>query len=155
MPPRVRLNDIVDALEMQFDELTSILDLDTGQVVTLPDSMLGKAEECGDDEEPELLEWEEGDWEIARRVVSTGRFVRLPDKYDVHEWAIMEDFVRSVESSRIHEELSHAIHGKGAFRMFKDAIRRHGIESAWFEFRTAALRKIAAEWCEENQIEWE
>jgi hypothetical protein len=155
MPANVRLNDIVDALDMQLDELTSILDLDTGQVETLADGMLGEAEECGDDEEPDLLDWEEEDWEIAKRVVSTGRFVRLPDKYDVHEWAIMEDFARSVESTRIREELLHAIHGKGAFRMFKDAIRRHNVESAWFEFRAEALKQIAIEWCEENQIVWE
>jgi hypothetical protein len=30
--PAVRLQDIVDALEMQFDEIPSFLDLDTGQV---------------------------------------------------------------------------------------------------------------------------
>lgn len=155
MPATVRLNDVVDALDMQFDELISILDLDTGQVQTLPDGMLGEAEECEGDEEPDLLEWEEADWEIAKRVVSTGRYVLLPDKYDVHDWAIMEDFVRSVESTRIREELLRAIYGKGAFRVFKDAIRRHGIESAWFEFRTAALRQIAIDWCEENQIKWE
>jgi hypothetical protein len=155
MPATVRLNDIIDALDMQFDELTSILDLDTGQVETLPDGMLGQAEECDDDEEPDLLDWEEEDWEIAKRVVSTGRYLRLPDRFEVHEWAIMEDFVRSVESTRIREDLLRAIHGKGAFRMFKDATQRHSVESAWFEFRAEALKQIAIDWCEENQIAWE
>jgi hypothetical protein len=35
MPPTVLLKDIVDALEMQFDEYSSYLDLDTGKVETV------------------------------------------------------------------------------------------------------------------------
>ncbi len=49
----------------------------------------------------------------------------------------------------------HAIHGAGAFRSFKDTLRRHRIESDWFAFRTEALRQIAIDWCEKNQIVWE
>jgi hypothetical protein len=49
----------------------------------------------------------------------------------------------------------HALDGAGAFRKFKDTLKRHRIESAWFGFRTEALREIALSWCEENQIVWE
>jgi hypothetical protein len=45
--------------------------------------------------------------------------------------------------------------GAGAFRNFKDTLRRHGIESAWFAFRAEALREIALNWCEDNHIVWE
>jgi hypothetical protein len=47
----------------------------------------------------------------------------------------------------------YAIHGAGAFRSFKTALRRHRLESAWFEFRAAAIRQIALDWCEENDME--
>ena len=67
----------------------------------------------------------------------------------------MQEFSRSVESEEIGAELSRAIHGAGAFRNFKDAVPRLGIESAWFAFRTDALRRIAVDWCEENQIVWQ
>jgi len=67
----------------------------------------------------------------------------------------MQDFSRSLESDRIREELLHAIHGAGAFRNFKDALRRHRIEPGWFAFRGEALRQIALNWCEENHIVWE
>jgi|SRR5579864_4540828 len=154
MPATVRLEDIVDALEMQFDEPSSFVDLDTGQVETVSHDLLREAEESGDDEEPDLPEWQKQEWEIAKRIVSTDRFQGLPTKFDVHEWGIMEDFARSVESDRIREELLRAIHGAGAFRYFKDTLRRHNIESAWFAFRTEALRQIAIDWCEENQIVW-
>jgi len=155
MPAAARLNDIVDALEMQFDELSSFLDRDAGQVETVSQDLLREAEEPDDGEEPDLPAWQEQEWEIAKRIVFTDRFVKLPSKFDVHEWAIMQDFSLSVESGRIREDLLHAIHGAGAFRMFKGAVRRHRIESAWFAFRTEALRQIAIDWCEENQIAWE
>jgi hypothetical protein len=154
MPTTVALEGIVDALEMQLDEHSSFLDLDTGQVETVSHDLLRQAEKSGDDEKPDLPEWQEPEWEAAKRIVSTDRFVSLPTKFDVHEWEIMEDFSSSVKSARIREELLNAIHGSGAFRHFKDTLRRRGIESDWFAFRTEALRKIAREWCEENQIAW-
>lgn len=67
----------------------------------------------------------------------------------------MQEFSRSMESEEIGDELSRAIHGAGAFRNFKDIVRRHGVESAWFAFRANALRRIAIDWCEENQIVWQ
>jgi hypothetical protein len=66
----------------------------------------------------------------------------------------MEDFSRSVESDRIREDLLYAIHGAGAFRSFKATLRRHRLESAWFEFRAEAMRQISLAWCEENGIVW-
>jgi Uncharacterised protein family (UPF0158) len=155
MSATVRLNDLVDALEMQFDESSSFLDRDTGQVETVSHVLLREAEESGDDEEPDLPIWQKHEWEIAKRIVSTDRFQKLPTRFEVHEWAIMQDFSRSLESERIREDLLHAIHGAGAFRYFKDTLRRHRIESAWFAFRSQALRQIALNWCEENHIVWE
>jgi hypothetical protein len=155
MSATVRLNDIVDALEMQSDESSSFLDCDTGQVATISHDLLREAEESGDGEEPDLPAWQKQEMEIVKRIVSTDHFQELPTKFDVHEWGIMQDFSRSVESDRVCEDLLHAIHGAGAFRNFKDTLRRHGIESAWFVFRTEALRQIARSWCEENHIVWE
>jgi len=150
----VLLKDIVDALEMQFDEHSSFLDLDTGKVETVSHDLLRDAEEGSDDEEPDLPEWQKPEWEIAKRIASTDRFVSLPTKFDVHEWAIMEEFSQSVEDDEIRDDLLFAIHGSGAFRHFKHELRRHEIEETWFKFRDEALREIAVDWCEENHIAW-
>jgi uncharacterized protein UPF0158 len=154
MPVTVRLNDIFEALEMLVDESAAYLDLDTGQVVTVSEDLLSEAEEPGD-EEPDLPDWQKDEWEIAKRIVSTDRFLELPTTFDLHEWGIMQEFSRSAEPDAVREDLLRAIHGAGAFRHFKDTIRRHGIESSWFAFRTQALRQIALHWCEENQVAWE
>jgi hypothetical protein len=153
MSATVRIDDIVDALQMQFDEYTSYLDLDTGSIHTVSLDLLRRAEES-EEEDPDLLDWQEDEWVIAKKIVTSDSFKELPSKFDVHEWAIMDEFSRSIESVHISKQLQNAIHGKGAFRMFKDAIRRCGVEKDWYKFRDDALKEIAIDWCEANGIEW-
>jgi hypothetical protein len=157
MPAKAQLKDIIDALEMQFDECSSFFDRDTGQVETVSGDLLNQAEDSSDGAEPDdLLEWQEQEWEVAKRIVSAeDRFERLPTKFDVHEWSIMEDYSLSLEPGRLRDDLLFAIHGRGAFRHFKDTLRRHGVEETWFAFHTEALKQIAIDWCEEHQIAWE
>ena len=100
MPATVLLKEIVDALEMQLDESSSFLDLDTGRIETFSDDLLREADESADDEEPDLPAWQKEEWEIAKRILSTDRFQKLPTKFDVHEWAIMHDFSRPVGPTR-------------------------------------------------------
>lgn len=68
MPATVRLNDIVDALEMQFDEYSSFLDRETGQVETISNALLREAEEAHENAEPYLPAWQKQEWEIAKRI---------------------------------------------------------------------------------------
>ena len=155
MPATVLLKDIVDALEILDDESLSFVDRDTGEVETVSRELLGLAEESeGDENKPELPAWQETEWEMAKRIAASDRFERLPTKFDVHEWGIMEEFSLSVESEKIRVDLLNAIRGAGAFRYFKDTIRRYGIEADWYAFRAGALRQVAIDWCEENEIAW-
>ena len=150
----VLLTDIVDALEMLNDEYPSFLDLDSGKVVTVSLELLSEAEEGEEDEEPDLPAWQDDEWEDAKRIASSDRFRRLPTQFEVHEWEIMQEFAQSVKSERIGEELLRAIHGSGAFRHFKNTLRREGVEAEWFAFRLGSLRQIATDWCEENGVKW-
>ena len=150
MAVTVLLTDIVDALEIQFDEMPEFLDLDSDQVITISLDLLRDAEESTEEEESE----DDEEFKLAKGIVVSGRYLRLPSKYEVHEWQIMRDFADSVQSSRIRADLDHALHGRGAFRHFKSELIRHRIEPSWFGFRAEALRKIAIEWLEDNQISW-
>jgi hypothetical protein len=146
MSKPVLIQDIVDALDMQFDEHPSYLDLTTGQVETVDRELIFEAEEPDDeDEDPDP---EDHEWQIAKRIAFMDGFLRLPTKFDVHEWGIMEDFAHEVKSPSIRNELLRAISGAGAFRYFKDTVKRHRIEKEWYAFRGEALREIAIEWCE-------
>jgi hypothetical protein len=106
---------------------------------TVSRDLLREAEEFpdddADDEELDLSDGEDQEWEIAKRIVLTDRFRKLPSKFEVNEWQIMEDFSLSVKSDRIREDLLDAIQGRGAFRYFKDTCggtewNQHGVHSA-------------------------
>lgn len=149
------LTKIVDALEMQFDDALSFFDRETGGVETVSADLLGEAEESDTDEMPDIPEWQEEEWGTVKRIVANENgFVRLPTKFDIHEWQIMSDFSNAVKSEEIRAELLDAIHGAGAFRNFKAAVRRRGMEDERYKFRADALRQIAIDWCEENDIAW-
>ena len=126
---KVKLRDIVEAMEMANESARSFLDLQTGEIETLFDDPL-------DDEEQE---------EISERLDEHG-FVRLPEQYDIHEYHIMEEFVEQLQNPMIQERLADAINGRGAFQRFKRGIRQYKAEQDWYDFRDAAFLEIAREW---------
>jgi hypothetical protein len=77
----------------------------------------------------------------------------LPSKFDIHEWSIMNEFVCSVRDVVVREDLLRAIHGRGAFRAFKDLAIRHGLETDWYRFKADAITEIVTRWLEANSIE--
>jgi len=156
MPANVLLKDIVEQLEIQFDERPSFVDLDTGEVHSVSQDLLHDAENAeSEDEELDIPDWQQDEWTLAKRIAfHFDKFKRLPSKYDVHEWDIMGRFADSVQDRRIANELADAIHGAGAFRMFKSTIRRLKIEQQWYDFHQGALEEIARGWCEDHAIPW-
>lgn len=81
MSATVLLKDIVDALEMQFDEASSFLDLETGRIETVSSDLLSKADESAG-KEPDLPDWQRQEWEVVKLIVSTDRFQQLPAASD-------------------------------------------------------------------------
>lgn len=134
---RVRLDVIVDAIEMANHEWNQYLDIETMEVVSLPEYPFAGEY---DEEDQELAELIEEGWNV--------RFFSLPSKYDIHEYDIMERFIWSLPEGKVQDALEKAIRGKGAFRRFRDSIMRYGIENKWYEYEENAYRKLAVEWCE-------
>ena len=134
---KVKLSDIIDAIEMadQFSE--NFLDRETGEIVWISDMAMSE------DEKEEACD----------RLDEHG-FYRLPTSYDIHEYGIMEEFVCSLPQP-MQNKLSQAISGRGAFRRFKNMICQLGIEEQWYEYQASAYRRKAIEWCKENQLVFE
>jgi len=153
---KVKLDDIITGMEFQTDEMSSYLNKETGEVSTVMEQEFRVVEE-DDDSLISLYGLEEDGIEKARDILMDDegiKYIALPSKFEVHEWEIMKQFCLSVDDKDISESLMNAIHGKGAFRFFKDSIRRYGMEDQWYKFRDAAIKRIAIEWCETNNIEY-
>lgn len=79
-------------------------------------------------------------------------FLRLPEKRDFREYDLMREFIDSLSYSEVKRDLAGAIHGKDAFRRFKDILRHYGVERQWYDYRDAAVKNFAASWCEKNDV---
>jgi Uncharacterised protein family (UPF0158) len=66
----------------------------------------------------------------------------------------MDEFAQTRDSERMREELLDAIHGAGAFRMFRSTIRRLCLENSWYKFRKEALAEIARNWLDEHKLSY-
>jgi hypothetical protein len=154
MGTRVKLSDIIEGMQFQSDESSSYLNIKTGEVILMTDYAMRAAE----DDEPleDVPDWERELVEIAREIINeTGEYISLPTKFDIDEYSIMENFCMSLDKQEIGDILCDLISGSGAFRRFKDAIYKYGVENEWYTYRDNAMKELAIEWCRENNIEFE
>ena len=137
----VPLKQIIDAMEMASDEWDQYLDIATMSIVSLPqfDDGIGMDHES-----------------LADRIEAglNTRYFRLPSKFDIHEYSIMEKFISDLPNGSTRDELAGCIHGKGAFRRFKCSIRYYVIERDWYNYLAKAYHSMAIEWREANGFEY-
>jgi len=149
----VKLSEIIDAIELQSDEMAAYLNRRTGEIITISDEEVRAAEE-GDPLE-DYPEWQRDNISIAGDFLKNeDDYLALPTKYDLNEYQIMEEFVLSLKDRRASELLYTSIKGKGAFRRFKDTLHRLQLAEEWYTYRDAALRQVAIDWCESNQVQF-
>lgn len=141
---------VVDEMDSQSDEIVGYLNKRTGELITLTTEELSLAEEEIDIND--CPEWQKELIEKAKEVLDSDEYLTLPNKYDIHEYRIMEEFCYSIPDQRQSEKLLDAIRGRGAFRRFKDAINLLDIDQQWYSFRQSEFEKIAIAWLEENGI---
>jgi hypothetical protein len=93
MATKVSLIEVVEALEIAADEMSSFVSKRTGQVVTLSHEAMHLAEE---DSKDDLPAWQEEELRLARDVLESTDWLGLPSKFEVHEWEIMNRFGQSL-----------------------------------------------------------
>ena len=147
--PVVSLRDVVEALDLESDELHSCLDPETGEIVTFNEEEVRIAQSGHWETAPE---WMREHLPKVKRALEDDRMLELPDRAHIDEWRMMQDFAAEQEQCLCRPELLSTVHGSAAFRRFKNAIQRLGLEDSWYRYRQAAFEQIAREWLEENQI---
>ena len=146
----VKLQDVVEALDITGEEHSQYLDRRTGEIFMVTNEEMEAAEE--DELLSEYPDWQREGILKARETLNSNDFVELPTQFDIHEYQIMEEFCLAFEDRQVGEQLLRQIRGSGAFRRFKHAIHSMGIEKAWYEFRRMEIEKLAIEWLEQEGI---
>ena len=137
----MKMSALMEAIEMASDLGTYYYDFDKQECIYLSE---------------DSWDWDEEDKEIAELIeMEWDRFIRLPGKYEIHEYRIMEDFIEELDNQRLQTELYRAIQGRGAFRRFKDKIRYSGIEQQWYDYQNNSYQEFALRWCKGNNIRCE
>ncbi len=149
----MKLRELIDEMDVQFDDEQVLLNKRTGEIVRLSADDIRLAEE--EDLDDDLLDWQIEDRETAIEILDDeDNYIPLPSQYDIHEYSIMERFCYSLDDKRKQDALLRAISGKGAFRRFKDKIFDLGVRDDWFAYRDNELKQFAIEWCKDHGIEF-
>src|SRR5215831_3883088 len=101
MAVQVKLKDIIEGLEFLTDEGTFYLNTTTGEVVYVTTEELRAAEE----EHPleDFPAWQHDAICIAGEIRETDHYLPLPDRFEIHEYSIMERFCLSVDDEDMRE----------------------------------------------------
>ena len=153
MAAEVKLEVIIEALELADDSISSYLDVETGEVCSITEEEFDLAEDPQTVIE-DLPDWEREAVKLARSIQEQEgkRYLALPGKFDVHEWAIMDRFSETLKDAQMRNDFRGGIRGAGAFRLFKHLLTEYNLWDAWNEFKQVELRQMAIQWCEENGI---
>ena len=139
VPMKVKLQDIIDGIDMVSEDSTCYLDTETGELIYISEF----ADNDYDDDILELID--EG----------SDRFLSLPSQWDRNDYSTMERFIESLPPGKEQNLLAISINGSGAFRRFKYTASELGLLDDWYRFLNNAHRELAIEWCEDNEIEYE
>jgi len=149
----VSLQSVVNEMDVPSDEMTAYINKKTGELFTVSEEETCIIE-AGNDDDEFVPEWQKEILPKVREVLQSDDFVALPDKFEIHEYSIMERFCLSLPDEALQNELLHAIRGSGAFRRFKAAIYRKEIQDDWYRFRNESLKRIATDFLESEGIPW-
>ncbi len=153
MSKPVSLNELIDEMEMDFDEQTTFYHPKSGEFYTISDHAFAAVE--GDESVTSLHGIENEEVEIAADIYeNSSDYFELPDRYDINEYAMLEEFSVSVEDDKASRMLQIAIKGSGAFRRFKEMVCELGLDQEWYAFRDAQYKEVAIEWCRMNELEY-
>jgi hypothetical protein len=154
----IPLSELILSLEADSDhcDFRGLIDLQEGEYVMVdpaafddPEEWLERTREDGmmDSDDPEFL--------IAKAVADDRgheRFILPPDKYEYHEYEKMSEFIEELTDDHAADQLRQAIRGKGAFRYFKDTVRRLNLLDAWYAYREKTMKEFVIAWAEELQV---
>lgn len=152
---KVKLQEIIDGMDMQLEGTSTYLCRRTGEVVSVSDDDLRTAEEIEDDEIEKLPDWQQDNINLAIDIIENFEdYEELPTQFDINEYEMMENFCYTIKDNGKMDLLLDAIRGKGAFRRFKDKVHDFGLTDEWYQYRDDCYKQKAIEWCKDNDLEY-
>ncbi len=145
----------IDALAEELDclpeEARVYVSRETGEFLTVLNSDMGVIEE-GDETDGFEWEWSPEDVAKLREIAERdGKWIAMPDKFEIHEWTFMEAFADQ-QREPLSSNLQNAIRGRGAFRAFRAVLESVGRTEAWYQFKHDHLVELASATLREHNV---
>lgn len=147
--PPVSIEEVVEALEFQDDRMSAFVNPESAEVILVSDEALDAAESPRD-----ALMVDEAELKAAQAVLATPGMLRLPSQFEVNERNMMVRFAAERVDATERDALQDAIHGKGAFRRFKDLCYSLDLAQDWYAYRDAEYEALAVRWCDAHGLAW-
>lgn len=128
----VKIDELVEALDMQSAFLQFFVDKSTGEILTLTQE-----------------EIEEKD-SLATKVLKSSRYIPLPKDLDKKQ--IILEFTKEIEDEELRASLEADIDEEEAFSRFNVAAHFYQIEGRWLPFVQERLAKEAKAFCEKHSL---
>jgi len=136
MTAEVKLDVIIEALEMADDSISSYVDIETGEVHSITEEEFDLAED------PQIAIEDLPNWQ--REAVKLAQ--------SIQEQEGKRCFSMTLRDVQMRNDFHGGIRGAGAFRLFKRLLTEYNLWDAWNQFKRVELRQMAIEWCEDNSI---
>lgn len=151
---KIKLEDVIEQIEFANESNKSFFNKKSGEIHLIPEEVESYVEQDIEDDDF-IPEWEKEIIPIARDIqINPDDYIQLPEQFDINEYEIMERFCLSLQDENLRKKMYSSIKGSGAFQRFKNNIHNFGIADDWYKYKDEAFRKIAIEWCEENNLEY-
>jgi hypothetical protein len=167
---KIDLSELELAFDSGSDLISFYLDLETGEVISIGEEendLFESVYESYYDEQSRTVDWESAfekehiyDWQreilqIADQIKAGlgERFIDIAPREPYEGYRDMEAFIVTVDDQVLQERLERAIHGRGAFRYFRDVLYDFPAErERWFQFKQERLHQRVLDWLETQGI---
>ena len=145
----VSLREVINEMAEIADQHSVFLNRRTGELFTI------------DDQQRVLFENSQPIHELAqgqhvmREAMEAGDLLELPNKFEHHEYSIIERFCDTVSEPKHKKKLARAIRGKQAFRDFQKIVVKLGLQERWIGFRNRELEAVATTWLDRHEIAYD
>ena len=131
--------------ESESFENIYFLDLEEGNIISIPDSVFIAFEE---EETKHLAPWETDLLPIVEEIKNNrGRYEEIPHISSHESYNLMVKFAEAQTGPYLKGKLLIALDGKGAFRRFNAVLSSYPAKrKSWFKMKDDYLRKEALEW---------
>ena len=155
---KVKIQKIVDELQMRFMDTVVYYNKITGEILNVQDDDFRIVEE--DNFENSIENYPEWQREHLKEVYDLlyndiDNYIALPNYFDIKDSDIMKEFIETISDSNKKYQLGNCMWQKGMYRKFKDKLIYIGLEKEYYKFYDEKLKEIAIEWCKENNLEYE